>query len=77
MRRVLIHLQGFRNSLSTIQADVSDMDKLKIEFDRDYGCHHKTGWSICVDGSYFAELERFLIVALFKCYWFIIDKEYR
>jgi len=56
------------------------MKHLRIEFDRDYVCNHKTGWSIVVDGSFFAELERFLVVAIIKALWtyfFVIDKEYR
>ena len=56
------------------------MKNIKLEFDRDYGCNERTGWSIIVNGSFCAELEKHLIVAIIKafyCYWFVWEKEYR
>lgn len=57
-----------------------EMRTIRIHFDRDYGCDNRTGWSIAVDGSFYSELERFLLVVVAKAiyhYWFVIDKEYR
>ena len=42
------------------------MENLRIEFDRNYGCNNRTGWSISIDGSFVVELERFLMVAIYK-----------
>jgi hypothetical protein len=56
------------------------MTLFSIEYDVDYGCHHRSGWSVVIDGSVCAELERFLVVALVKawyCYWFLWDSENR
>jgi len=56
------------------------MESLKIQFDRNYGINKRTGWSICVNGCFYTQLERFLVVALIKAvrmHWFIIDKQYR
>lgn len=56
------------------------MNSLRIEWDKDYGCNHRTGWSVSVNGSFLAELERFLFVAIVKAvygYWFLWDKEVR
>lgn len=41
---------------------------VSIEFDRNYGMDNRTGWSIAVDGSYRAQLEPWLIVALWKSF---------
>ena len=57
-----------------------NIKNFSIDFNRDYGIDKKTGWSININGSFYAQLERFLIVALIKAfyvYWFVIDKEYR
>lgn len=40
--------------------------KLCLDFDRDYGCDKRTGWSIAWDGHYTVQLERFFLVAVFK-----------
>ena len=56
------------------------MNNLLIKFDREYGCDKRTGWSIAIDNSFCAELERYLIIAVLKTfyrYWFIWDKEAR
>ncbi len=53
---------------------------LKIEFDRNYGIDKRTGWSIVINGSFMAELEKYLFIAVIKTfyrYFCIIDKEYR
>lgn len=38
----------------------------KLEWDREYGPSKRSGWSVCIDGSYVVELERSLLVALLK-----------
>ncbi|MFA6959943.1 MAG: hypothetical protein WC205_04230 [Opitutaceae bacterium] len=43
-----------------------ELGKLKLERDENYGCLKRTGWSFAVDGSYAAELEPWLLVALWK-----------
>ena len=56
------------------------MKSLKIEWDKDYGCQNRSGWSVVINGSFCAELEKYLFVAILKatyCYWFKWDKEYR
>jgi hypothetical protein len=42
--------------------------RLRVDFDRDYGCEHKTGWSVALDGSYVVELEPRLWRALWKAW---------
>ena len=52
----------------------------KLVYDADYGIDKRTGWSVCINGSYLSQLEKSLIVAIvkaFHCYYFIIEKEYR
>lgn len=51
------------------------MEKLRItfndhslEFDKNYGCENRTGWSICDNGCYIVQLEPKIRWALFK-YW--------
>ena len=39
---------------------------LTIDFDRDYGCYKRTGWSIAWDGHYLVELEKHFFVAVYK-----------
>ena len=50
------------------------INQFKIEFDRNYGCYKRTGWSISINGSFYADLEKHVIVAFFKAfhrYWFV------
>ena len=47
---------------------------LALDFDRDYGIDHRTGWSIAVNGHYAVELEPHLIVAFFKSIRVCINK---
>ena len=42
------------------------INKLRVDFDRDYGVDHKTGWSIAWDGRFLIQLEKHLIVAIIK-----------
>lgn len=42
------------------------MKALRIHWDKSYGINCRRGWSICIDGSFAAELERFLIIATIK-----------
>jgi len=42
------------------------MRSFKVEYDTEYGCDKRTGWSVCINGSYVSELERFFLVAMFK-----------
>lgn len=42
------------------------LHKLAIEHDRNYGCEHRTGWSIVWNGHYLVQLEPWLIVAIWK-----------
>ena len=43
-----------------------EIGRLAIQHDRDYGIDHRRGWSICWDGHYIVELERYLCVALWR-----------
>lgn len=40
--------------------------RVRVDFDRDYGCEHKTGWSIALEGSYVVQFEPRLWRALYK-----------
>jgi hypothetical protein len=45
------------------------IDKLKsieLTWDNDYGCNHRRGWSITYRGCVIAELEKYLIIAIWK-----------
>ena len=42
------------------------MKRLDLQWDKDYGCKRRTGWSVAVDGSFLVELEPWLVVALAK-----------
>jgi hypothetical protein len=42
------------------------MNGILIEYDKDYGCLKRTGWSMAIDGSYVSELEKYLIVSIIK-----------
>ena len=51
-----------------------------LEWDNDYGCHHRTGWTITIYGIICADLEKYFLVAIykaFKTYWFSWDAESR
>jgi len=40
--------------------------RLTVDFDRNYGCDKRTGWSIAWNGHYLVQLEKYLFVALYK-----------
>jgi hypothetical protein len=40
--------------------------KLTIDFDRNYGYDKRTGWSIAWYGHYLIQLEKHLLVAIYK-----------
>ena len=42
--------------------------RLCIQFDRDYGIVNRTGWSVAWRGSFAVQLERWLVVGLFKAW---------
>ena len=42
------------------------IEYFSVDWHKDFGIDHRKGWSVSVNGSYFAELEKFLIVALIK-----------
>ncbi len=44
------------------------VNKFLIEYDKNYGCNNRTGWSIALDGHYLVQLERNLIIALINAY---------
>lgn len=44
-------------------------ESLRVEWDGDYGCEHRSGWSVAVDGAFLVQLERFLLVAILKAWW--------
>lgn len=48
--------------------DGEEMKPFKIEYDTDYGIERRRGWSIVYDGIVFVELERWLVVALWKAW---------
>ena len=51
-----------------------------LEYDTDYGIDKKTGWSVCINGSYTAMFEKYWIIALIKSfyiYWFVWEKDFR
>lgn len=41
-------------------------NKFIIEFDRYYGCDHRTGWSIFINGCLVIEFEKSLFIAILK-----------
>jgi len=43
-----------------------ELGKLYLDHRSDCGCLKRSGWSFAVDGSYAAELEPWLVVALWK-----------
>ena len=42
------------------------MRGFQLHWDKDYGASKRTGWSVFVDGRCLAELERWLLAALWK-----------
>ena len=42
------------------------INKLILDYDKNYGCDKRTGWSIAWDGCYLVQLERHLIIAIIK-----------
>ena len=42
------------------------MNQIRVHWDKNYGYSNRTGWSIAIDGSFVAELEKFLIIAVLK-----------
>ena len=45
------------------------MESFALQWDKDYGVHHRKGWSVCIDGCFVSELEPWLFVALWKGFW--------
>lgn len=41
-------------------------NEFEIHYDADYGMDKKTGWSIAHKGHFIVELEKWLIIALYK-----------
>ena len=37
-----------------------------LTFDRDYGCEHRSGWTVTVGGSHVVQLEPWLLAAFCK-----------
>lgn len=60
-----VNLEPFMDSMSF------QFRRFRIDFDRDYGADHKTGWSVAYDGSYIVQfspsLSSALKIALKKC----------
>jgi hypothetical protein len=44
------------------------MKCFRLEYDSDYGVYRRAGWTIVWDGQIVAELEPWLIVAVFKAW---------
>jgi hypothetical protein len=40
--------------------------KFELQFDRDYGCNKRTGWSIIEDGHVVVELESNIFITFIK-----------
>lgn len=40
--------------------------KIGIDFDTNYGINKRKGWSISYNGSYKSQLEKYLVVAIYK-----------
>ncbi|MGR3302382.1 MAG: hypothetical protein ACUZ8I_07735 [Candidatus Scalindua sp.] len=43
-----------------------EIRKLRIDYDENYGCDNRTGWSIAWCGHYLVQLEKSLIKAIYK-----------
>jgi len=70
----------FSTYYTVICTGVWAMKRFNIEWDKEYGQDKRTGWSVCIDGSFVAKLERYFLVALIKSLWvyfYIWEKEYR
>ena len=39
---------------------------IQLEFDQDYECNKKTGWSLCINGSFCSQLEPSIFICLKK-----------
>lgn len=46
------------------------LKSLKIEYDEDYGIDNRSGWSVAINGSYYAQFEKRLIAALVKSFYY-------
>jgi len=44
------------------------MKSLRLEWDREYGIDKRRGWTITYDGCVLVQLERFLMVAIWKAW---------
>lgn len=42
------------------------IDQFSLTYDTNYGIDHRTGWSVCLNGSYQAQVEPWLVVAIWK-----------
>ena len=49
---------------------VLEYDAIRLDFDRDYGSHSRTGWSVALRGSYCVQLEPSLVKALWRAWKF-------
>lgn len=47
---------------------------VQIEYDKNYGCHNRSGWTIKENGCVIVELQRFLIVCIIK--WLLYRKDF-
>lgn len=47
------------------------MNQFSLEFDRDYGISHRTGWSVIYNGCVIVQFQSNPIVALFKAFWIL------
>lgn len=45
-----------------------EVNRLQVEFDRDYGIGKRTGWSVAWEGSYAVQLEPWLVIALWRAW---------
>jgi hypothetical protein len=43
-----------------------DVGRLSLQYNKDYGVDHRYGWSIAWVGHFLVDLERFLVVAIWK-----------
>jgi len=61
------------------RTEVIIMESFRLEWDADYGCDHRRGWTVTVNGVVLSELRRWLWVALWEGWrgWRRFDPEYR
>ncbi len=45
------------------------MKSMRIDYDRDYGISCRTGWSVAIDGHYYVQFYRCLLLALVVAAW--------